>query len=250
MADLTDALFHSRTRAALLRLLFERKVSASMRGLARLARLSTHAVTAEVKNLAKAGLVKVESVGAADLVSANLDHPAVQPLLDLLRVADSLTVKDDGEDVTLRESLTAYGAPLMGCKPQRTLTLEEALVQGLRAAKQDGTLLKVLPVVLAKNARTVDWVVLRETARRNKLGAELGMLVELTANASNRPEMKKETRGLEDRRRSVMAYFTEPRNRFERELVESATPPAARKWHFLVNVGEDTLRDTVRKHLG
>jgi predicted transcriptional regulator len=247
--DLTQALFQSRTRTALLRVLFEGGVSDSMSGLARRVKLSSHAVAVEVRNLAKAGLVTVESVGASDLVRANTEHPVVKPLLELLRTAASFA-KVPADDSSVMESLVAYGAPLLAYKPRRHLPLEEALIQGLRAAKRDGTLLKVLPVVVAKNAQVLDWAALKENAKREKLRAELGMLVDLTADVAQMPELKERVRDLEDRRRTVTSFFCEPRSKYERELAKSVTPAAARKWHFLMNLGEDTLRSALRKHLG
>jgi hypothetical protein len=247
--DLTQALFQSRTRTALLWLLLERGVTDSMSGLARRAKLSAHSVAVEVKNLAKAGLLTVQSIGASDLVRANMEHPAVKPLVELLRTAASVGKAPPNETI-VKESLTAYGAPLLAYTPRRHLPLEEALVYGLRVAKCDGTLMKVLPVVLAKNALSLDWADLKENAKREKLKAELGMLVELTADVANKPELKEKARELQDRRRTVTSFFYEPRSKYERELAESATPAAARKWHFLMNLSEETLRSVMQKHLG
>jgi DNA-binding Lrp family transcriptional regulator len=255
---LIQALFQSRTRAALLRVLFEHGVTDSMSGLARRVRLSPNTVALEVRNLARAGLVRVESVGASDLVRANREHPAARPLLDLLRAAGSPAhpahpaTSDAEAEVSARvmESLAAYGAPLASFQPRKHFPLEETLLRGLRAARRESALLKVLPVVLVKNARAIDWAALKEGAKREKLRAELGMLVELTADVADEPELRERVRDLEDRRRKVTSFFNEPRSRFERELARSVTPPAARKWHFFLNIGEQTLRSTLRRHLG
>jgi DNA-binding Lrp family transcriptional regulator len=232
----------------LLRLLLKDGVSDSMSGLARRARLSPHSVAVEVKNLAKAGLVTVGAVGASDLVRGNTSHPAAKPLVDLLRAAEMVS-DAPLDDAVVKETLTAYGAPLLAYKAGRHMPLEVALVRALRLAKRDGTLLKVLPVVVAKNAQTLNWAALKENAKREKLKAELGMLVEMTADYAQKPELKEKVRDLEDGRRSVASFFSEPRNKYERELAESATPAAARKWHLLMNLGEDTLRSTMLKHL-
>ncbi len=247
--DLTQALFQSRTRTALLRLLFVDGVSDSLSGLARRARLSQHSVAVEARNLARTGLVKVESVGASDLVRGNADHPAAKPLVELLRIAEmapGMTADETG----VKETLAAYGAPLLAYKPHRHMPLEKAMVKALRLAKHEASLLKVLPVVVARNAQSLNWVALKENAKRAKLKAELGMLVELTADLAGRPDLKEKVRDLEDRRRTVEAFFYEPRSKYERELARTATPAAARKWGFLMNLGEDTLRSTMVKHLG
>jgi DNA-binding Lrp family transcriptional regulator len=249
MRDLTQALFQSRTRAALLRLLLLDGVADSMSGLARRAGLSQHAVAVEVKNLVSAGLVTLESVGASDLVRADAEHPAVKPLVELLQAAD-VEPKTTPNDFKVRETLVYYGAPLLAYEGRRRLPLELALVQGLRAAKQDATLLKVLPVVVAKNAQQLDWDALKENAKRAKLKAELGMLVELTADVAQKPELKEKVRDLRDRRRKVASFFSERVSKYERELAKTVTPRAARKWHFLMNLSEDSFRSKLVKHLG
>lgn len=235
----------------MLRVLLVDNVADSMSGLARRVKLSPHSVAVEVKNLVRVGLVKVESVGASDLVRANSEHPAVKPLVDLLRAAESLARPPSHDvDTEVKESLVAYGAPLLAYRPVVHAPLEKTLVLALRAAKRDGTLLKILPIVVAKNAGLLDWVALKENAKREKLRPELGMLVELTADVADMPELKENVRDLADRRRSVPSFFQEPRSKYERQLARSATPRAARKWHFLMNVSEETLRSTLRKHLG
>ena len=247
-SDLTDALFHSRTRSALLRLLFAEKVTDSVSGLARRAKLSQHAVAVEVKNLEKVGLVKVESEGAADRVRGNAEHPAAEPLLELLDTARSEASKPRAHQ-DVEESLTYYGAPLLGRKPHKHFTLEETLLRALGAAKRNPTLLKVLPVVLAKNERAVDWNAIKEGARRKRLKAELGMLVDLTADLANRHWLSDRVKDLRDRRRKVTSLFHEPRSKHERKLAEAVTPAAARKWNFLMNLSEETFRSLLRKHV-
>jgi hypothetical protein len=248
MAELTQALFQSRTRAALLRLTLVEVVADSMSGLARRANLSAHAVAVEVKNLANAGLLELESVGASDLVRANTRHPAAKPLAELLRVAAK--PPPSPRDQEAKETLVACGAPLLAYQGKRHMALEAALVEGLRAAKRDATLLKVLPVVVAKNAAQLDWAVLKENAKRAKLKAELGMLVEMTADFANKPDLKEKVQELRDRRRKVASFFSHAPNKYERELAKTATPRAARRWYFLMNLSEDSFRSTLVKHLG
>ncbi|MCJ7795658.1 MAG: hypothetical protein MUQ56_02655, partial [Thermoleophilia bacterium] len=183
--DLTKALFQSRTRAALLKAVLRDGVSDSLSGLARRTGRSQHAVAVEVRNLAAAGLVNVESVGGADVVRANRAHPALGPIVQLLAAADAWP---PGHDV-------------------------------------------------------------KEEARRLKLKSELGMVVELAADASGHTELKARVADLRDHRRKTDVFFAEPRDDHDRGVVVRASPPAARKWGFFVNVGEDSLRVALRKSL-
>jgi hypothetical protein len=249
MSDLAKALFASASRAAVLRLVVHDGLEDSVSGLARRAGLSSRAVAREVTHLARTGLVTVRSLGGADLVRANREHPAVMPLKQLLSL--DFTFADE-RDVRafVRDALSAWGAPLDGQRRRgrNTPSLPETLLSALEVARHDGTVLRVLPVVLAKNLHHVDWVVLLESARHRKLKAELGMLVELTADLLNQPELKSRVSSLKDRRRHKKRFFPEPRNRFEVELAKRQTPRAAARWGFMMNMTEEAFRTTLERH--
>lgn len=201
--DLTKALFQSRTRTALLKAVLRDHVADSLSGLARRTGLSQHAVAVEVKNLAEAGLVRVEAVGTADVVRANDEHPAVGVLVQLLAVAESAPPASD--DSAVKETLAAFGAPLRTRARRRHFPLESALVRGLAAVKRDPALLEALAVVLLKHRSTLDWRTLKEEARTLKVKRELVQVVELAADASGRIELKVHVAELKDRRRRKSA---------------------------------------------
>ncbi|HEU4383616.1 MAG TPA: hypothetical protein VFR85_08945 [Anaeromyxobacteraceae bacterium] len=203
--DITKALFRSRTRTELLRTVLRDGVSDSLSGLARRAGLSQHTVAVEVKNLAAAGLVRVEAVGGADVVRANREHPAVGVLVQLLAVADATSSSHD--DSAVRESLAYFGAPLRTRKRRQHFTLETTLARGLPAAKRDPAVLKAVVVVLLKNRSALNWPVLKEEARMLKAKHELEKVVELAADVSGRVELKVHVADLKDLRRKTSAFF-------------------------------------------
>ncbi len=247
--DLTKALFQSRTRTALLKAVLRDNVSDSLSGFARRTGLSQHAVAVEVKNLAAAGLVSVESLGGADVVRANREHPAVGLLVQLLAIADASAPSQEVPDVQVKESLAYFGAPLAKHQRRQHLGLETTLVRALSMAKRDATVLKSLPVFVLKHRNRLDWPVLKEEARRLKLKAELGMVVELAADASGQVELKARVADLKDHRRRTDVFFVEPRNEYDRGVVVQASPPAARRWGFFADVQEDSVRTALRNSL-
>lgn len=214
--------------------------------LARLGRVTPRAVSVEVKRLAAAGVVEVEAEGAADRVRANRLHPAAKALSELLRRASGVT-RLPGVDP--RPSLAAYGAPLAGVEPRAEMSLEAATVTALEGARRDPTLLRVLPVVLVRNEGKFNWDALLELARRRKLRNELGMMLELTADASGMQSLRDRAKGLADGRRSVPRYLPEPANDFERKLADQRSPAVARRWGFRMNMSEHSVREFVRKHV-
>ena len=221
--NLAKALFQSRTRAALLKAVLRDGVSDSLSGLARRTGLSQHTVAVEVRNLSAAGLFHVESVGGADLVRANRDHPAVASLVQFLAIADAPHSPGDDSDVEVMESLAHFGAPLGARRARQHLTLEATLVRALALARRAPALLEVLPVLLVKHRKRLDWAALREEARRSKLKSELVRVVELAADSSGFTGLEVHVAELRDRRRKSEV--------------------------LVAHVAEDALRATIRRGL-
>ena len=245
--SLAESLFQSRTRSAVLDLLFRQEQTATVSELARRSGLTPRSVAMEVRKLLGLKLVFVQVVGGADLVRPNLKHPAARHLRALLRIP-ALPEAGQARDRQLRESLTAHGAPLAGVRPRKHLGLEDALLAGLEAARSNGTVLRVLPIVLGKNLGRLDWRKLKEGARSRKLKSELGMLVELTAELIGKPELCHEVAELHDRRRRAPRFFPAANGKFEQRLAKERSPAAARRWGFHMNLSMESFRSSFERH--
>lgn len=217
----------------------------SVSELARHADLSARAVGREVDHLVTLGLVSVTTVGAARLVSADWENPACSLLAQLLQLKP-FRAPESLEHV--RESLAAFGAPLMGVERRAHFSLEATILKALHAARRDGTLLRVLPVVLAKNRHRLDWRELTELARTGGLKAELGLLLDLTGRLLNDDQMRKRSQDFQDLRRTRKRYFPEPRTRYEEKLAEASSPSVAKDWGFYMNMSEDSFRSLLAKN--
>lgn len=246
---LLEALVGSKARTAILAWLADAETGSTVSELARLAGVTPPAARAEVLKLAAWGLVRLQAVGAADLVEPNRAHSLHGPLRDFVRATRSTTLGSATTSADVRNSLAAYGAPLAGARPRATMSLEEAIVAGLGEARTDATVLRTLPVVLSKNEAKLDWHALKTRAYRARRKMELGMVVELTADLLGRPELRERVADLHDRRVKKKRYFLAPRSSFERALAERNSPPAALRWGFYLNMGEDAFRSTLEKHL-
>lgn len=245
MSYLAAELLQCETRSKLLHSLLVERRCGSVSEMARRCRLSPRAVGREVEHLEALSLVSVTGMGANLQVEADWNHPACGLLAQLFTLAPTQQAEDAGR---LRASMAAYGAPLVGVEPSAHFSFEETLIKGLAAARQDGTILRVLPVLLAKHHREVDWVALKEEARRARLKAELGLLLDLTGRVLGDPSLHKQAEDLKDRRRTRMHYYPEVKNRFEKQLAEAATPSVAREWGFFMNMSEDSVHSTLSKH--
>jgi hypothetical protein len=150
---------------------------------------------------------------------------------------------------SIHQTLVAYGAPLVSWEPVRHMPLEQALVQGLGLSHAHPALFRVLPLVLLQHTNTLDWDRLRALAREASVEAELGLLVELTAQAVGRPKLMHAVSALQPPADGPVRFFHEPHSEFGRELARQRTPPVAKRWGFWLDLSEDSVRALVRKHL-
>lgn len=146
------------------------------------------------------------------------------------------------------ETLVAFGAPLAAWRARAHQPLEQALATALRRARTDATLLRSLPVVLALNWRQLDWNQLEERARGLDVLETLGMLVELTADLARLPELGPIAQRWWKPHPATKPFFRR-RSAFDSELAEERTPRVARKWGFLMNLGEDSFRSLLERHV-
>lgn len=149
-----------------------------------------------------------------------------------------------------RPTLVAYGAPLAGYPAARDMSLEAAVVSALGRLEDDSTLTLVLPVVLAKNARHLDLTALTAEAKAAGLLARLGMLLDVTAEVTPLHSVREVACQLFAFRNPEPVFLPAPRSRFGEQLARLRTPSMVRRWGFLMNVSEDSLRTFARKHLG
>jgi hypothetical protein len=148
-----------------------------------------------------------------------------------------------------KETLVAMGAPLAGWMARVHVAPEQALATALQLALDDATLLRVFPVVLAKNWKRLDWNSLADEARERSVLELLGMLVELTGQLTQEPKLSQKANAWWSPTPKLKFLFA-PRNRFDRELAEHGSLQVAKKWGFLVNLGEDSFRSLLERHLG
>lgn len=147
-----------------------------------------------------------------------------------------------------RESLHAWGAPLAETQEKRHYGLHETLLRGLTEALRDGTLLRVLPVVVAKNLERFEWAQLFEQAREQQLDTELGMLLALSGELLHDERLQGRAASLWREEQPSMRFFPEARNEYEAELARQRSPAVARRWGFWMNMSEETFASTLRKH--
>ena len=146
------------------------------------------------------------------------------------------------------EALTAYGAPLLGFERRTHWSAEETLVRALPVARTDTTILRVLPVFIRDRMASLTWPMIFEHARELNVIRELGALLELTAALAGLPALARLANELWIAPSGVAEPFLPIPNRFARELAEARTPPAMRRWGFLINMDEEIFRSLLARH--
>jgi hypothetical protein len=248
---LLSYLVTSRARRHLLRLLWADRVEGNVSDLARRAWVSFAAAHRELEAMRAEGLALCERAGAALVYRANPGYREPSLVRRLLKEggAEAAPPAPDGERV--RGWLAAAGAPLLVSQPVRDPTprLEEVLAEGLALSHRDATVARVLPLVLWRNRDRLDHGRLVRAATRRNERQSLGFFLELTGRLSGDRRLASLSEGLRDRRRSrAMPFFSGGQGRMALALARKKTPPLARQWGYLMNMGMDSFASAFAKH--
>ncbi len=157
-------------------------------------------------------------------------------------------------DTKVLETLAWLGAPLAGYRPARRLPTEDALLQGLKLARRNATVLKVFPLVFARLAMNpdldLDWnqFLSKVSAAGDAPRRELGLVLEMAAKLGHSTTLEGLARRLHRARDSERReyFFAEPGPRNE-ELARLRSPREARRWGFFLNMPEDSFRSLFEK---
>ena len=127
--------------------------------------------------------------------------------------------------------------------------LEEVLAEGLALSHRDATVARVLPLVLWRHWDRLDHGRLVRAATRRNERQSLGFFLELTGRLGGDPRLASLSESLRDRRRSrARPFFAGRQGRMALALARKKTPPLARQWGYLMNMGMDSFASAFAKH--
>jgi hypothetical protein len=251
-----EYLVPSKARRNLLHTLWKKRAAGSVSELARLAEVAVSAAEKEISAMEELGLVSVERMANARVVRANESSPFAASVRALLATEEAKPVSERPTNEQVRDWLASYGAPLVSSGTARSTrkrpSLEETLVHGLRVAHSDAAVTRTFPVLLWRNHERLRFPDLEHLARQAGLGRTLGFLSEVTAELTGDARFAKVANDLRDRRVRRDAFFfrgTED-TLVGKELAELSTSPAARRWHYLMNMPMESFESMFRKAVG
>lgn len=239
-----------KTRRELFRLLWGRRVNGSVSTLARAAGVSFAAAHRELEAMRVAGLATSRRVGNELRYRATDGHPRSALLSELAGVGDDDANAAEKGDARVRSWLVDAGAPLAGPAPEHpTPSLEVVLAEGVALSHRDATVARVLPVVLWNRRHDLALELLMLEAKRRDEHHALGYFLELAGRFGHDASLVEAAQALNDgRRRRTRLFFVGPHGRYQRDATRRNTPPEAKRWGFLMNVGLDSFQSTFDKH--
>lgn len=241
----------SKTRLALLKLLWLEGRSGTVHQLAQKAGVAFSGAYRELKAMAAAGLAKVEWRNGKKYFLANNGYPGADVLRKLLN-QPKLPEKSSEEEASLRANLVSLGLPVLADTsaantPPRAASVERTLVEAVLLSERDASVARALPVLFARVADRLDYRALKAESRRAGNKRRVGFFLELTGKLGGFEEMTEAAENFFDRRcKSSRPYFVKP-SKYSAELALKRTPDLAKKWGWTMNMGMDAFENTYRK---
>ena len=240
-----EYLVTSKVRRLLLMLLWAESKRGSAAELAELAGTPLSATQAELKAMRRAQLVVVAHEDGRDVYAANTKHPEASVLRALASADHNVPEATSADDEIVRRSLVALGAPLRGVSglsvPQSDRM--SVLVRGVRLARRDAVVARVLPLCFWYERDTLDVRQLAEVAVRAEDKHAVGFFMELAGELGGDRRLGGLAEALRDGRMKAVRDFFDGAKR--REVVRDF--PLAAKWGFQMNMDFESFRTLFRK---
>ncbi len=244
----------SNARRLLLHALWGADVTGSVSDLALRCGVSFASAHRELRAMREAGLARLVRNGGRTMYRANAAHPQaalVRQLVSAPTVVDPHIVDPhkDKEAQVVRRRLKTLGAPLNNRAMRRSnVDVEETLADGVRLARWDATVARVMPLCFWHERCAVNWKRLLANVHGAEEKHALGFFLELTTELSGDERFKSCAALLRDKRvRSIHNFFMGPKTASAIELAEAKTPIVARDWGFRMNLEYESFQSTFDK---
>lgn len=195
-------------------------------------------------------LVTTTVVDGREVYAANpdLDPEDTKVLEHLARSRPRVQLPQDTHAQQVRRELRALGAPLQVEPTPGVPDVERTLSEGVRLARRDATVARILPLCFAKARPRLDRDRLLLAAKRVCEKQAVGFFLALTAELTGDRDLGRWAASFRDHRvRQVQDFFELPPSAAARELAEKRTPRVARQWSYRMNMGLDSFMAPLEK---
>ena len=244
-----DYLVTSRTRRALLELLWRDGVSGTATDLADKSGVAFAGAYKELKAMVESELAEVEWSNGRKVFSANRAHPMAGLLRKLVKQIKTKKSKYSEESEKLRENLAYLGLPVSARKtaPEPDVTVEALLVEAANLAQEDASVARSLPVLFHKVRDTLDFDTLKHESWKKGNKHRVGFFLEMAGELSNNRRLTEASHCFLDHRYKVPRQFFNKQSSLSQQLAEMRTPDLAKKWGWRMNMGLDAFESTYEK---
>lgn len=247
---LAQFLFKTEEQRRLAALVWDEGLEASVREFSLMSGLSYATAYEELHTMEDLGLVKKVTQGRSTLYSSALSKEEKSLFKKLLSSEDQTT----SQKLKFAEALFELGLPYAGSTKELgnepVADKEELVVRATFRAKENATLARALPVLLAKLLPQLNEHRLMYWAKKYEVKKEFGFFVDLTGFLSEKKTYRKMAKAFFDQRWSQNDFLFSPDNNakgFQAELVEMNTPQLAKHWHLKMNMGLDSFESLFKK---
>ena len=243
-----EYLITSKTRRSLLELLWRDRQSGTASELARRANCAFAGAYNELQAMEDAELAISQWDGKTKVYLANANHPMGKLLVQILKtpIGQKVAKKSNRSDL---EKLAYLGLPVSGPRrpPKAVDRLEDLVVSGAKAARDNPTTARAFPVLLWKLRGKLDFKLVRELSRKRGQQQNVGFLMELAGQLGKDTYLVAAAHKMQDRRRCKQRYYFDLDSDYAKKLADLRTPELARNWGWLMNMGYDAFESTFRK---
>ncbi len=240
----------STTRRRLLQMLWGQDVVGSVSDLAGQCGVSFASAHRELNAMRAAGLAKTRHEPGRTVFSADSDYPHAELVRQLASLAaPSKPPTKNREGQAVRRMLKTLGAPINGRRAKHSdVDTETALVDGIKLARRDATVARIIPLCLWHERDSIDWKKLVATVHGAEDKHALGFFLELTSKLTGDQRFKSCASMLRDKRvRAVRDFFDGRSTSSARELADLRTPKLARHWGFRMNMSMESFESIFAK---
>ena len=230
-------LVKSKTRRRLVALLWGEERRGSVGELAALAAVAFGSAYRELHEMLQYQLVTSEVVDGVEVFAADMTHPGAELMRQLAQSSPRMVVPRGEESDRVRRRLAGLGVPL-AVEPLDVDPADRVatLVEGVRLARRDPVLARVLPLGFWHQRDQLDGEAVVAAARDAREKRAVGFVLDLTSELSGDPRFRRWARRLLDRRvRSPSDFFQVPPT-----TSGARRPPpeldVARRWHYRLNM--------------
>jgi len=244
-----DYLVTSRTRRALLELLWRDGVSGTATDLADKSGVAFAGAYKELKSMVEFKLAEVEWRRGGKVYSANRNHPMASLLRSLVKQSKTKKSRHSEESEKLRGNLAFLGLPVNARKvaPEPDVTMEALLADAADLAQVDASVARSLPVLFGKFGDSLDFDDLKHESWKRGNKHRVGFFLDLAGELFSNERLTEASKNFMDQRYTVPKQFFANQSKLSQELAEMRTPSLAKKWGWRMNMGLDVFESTFEK---